>query len=43
MTYQEIAAELVISINHVKVNLSRARKTIREALIETENFLSREN
>jgi RNA polymerase sigma-70 factor (ECF subfamily) len=41
MTYQEIAAELSIPLNHVKVNLSRARKTIREALVEMNNFLSR--
>lgn len=43
MTYQEVADELAIPLNHVKVNLSRARKTVREALIETENFLSIEN
>lgn len=42
MTYQEIADELDIPLNHVKVNLSRARKTIRDALIETEHFLKKE-
>lgn len=34
LTYQEIADALNIPMNHVKVNLSRARKSIREALIE---------
>jgi RNA polymerase sigma-70 factor (ECF subfamily) len=38
LTYQEIAETLKIPLNHVKVNLSRARKTIREALVETERF-----
>jgi RNA polymerase sigma-70 factor (ECF subfamily) len=38
LTYQEIAEQLEIPLNHVKVNLSRARKTIREALVETERF-----
>ncbi len=33
-TYKEIADLLNIPMNHVKVNLSRARKTIRQALIE---------
>lgn len=33
-TYQEIANTLNIPMNHVKVNLSRARKTIRQALID---------
>ncbi|MFK7950251.1 MAG: RNA polymerase sigma factor [Saprospiraceae bacterium] len=33
-TYQEIAETLNIPMNHVKVNLSRARKTVRQALIE---------
>lgn len=36
LTYQEIAEQLDIPINHVKVNLSRARKTIRGLLIEME-------
>ena len=34
LTYQEIAETFNIPMNHVKVNLSRARKSIREALIE---------
>jgi RNA polymerase sigma-70 factor (ECF subfamily) len=38
LTYQEIAETLKIPLNHVKLNLSRARKTIREALVETERF-----
>ena len=42
MTYQEIADELDIPLNHVKVNLSRARKTIRDALIETNQFFRKE-
>lgn len=33
-TYQEISETLGIPMNHVKVNLSRARKTVRQALIK---------
>lgn len=36
-TYQEIADSLNIPMNHVKVNLSRARKTVRQGLNEIEN------
>ncbi len=38
LTYQEIAEHLEIPLNHVKVNLSRARKTVRDLLIKIENF-----
>lgn len=34
LTYQEVAEQLNIPMNHVKVNLSRARKVIRRLLIE---------
>ncbi len=37
LSYKEIATQLDIPMNHVKVNLSRARKTIREQLIKDEN------
>jgi RNA polymerase sigma-70 factor (ECF subfamily) len=33
MSYEEIANHLEISLDQVKVNLHRARKTIREKLI----------
>lgn len=36
LTYREIAERLEIPMNHVKVNLSRARKTIRDFLLNDE-------
>ena len=38
MTYQEIADALEINVNQVKVNLFRARKTIREQLLKAESY-----
>lgn len=38
MTYQEIAQALDISLNQVKVNLFRARKTIRKKLTQSESY-----
>ncbi len=36
LSYEEIAAVLDITLDQVKVNLHRARKTIREKLLKTE-------
>lgn len=36
LSYEEIASVLDISLDQVKVNLHRARKTIREKLLKTE-------
>ena len=38
MSYQEIADALEIPLNQVKVNLFRARKTIRQQLIQSESY-----
>lgn len=38
MDYEEIAEIMEIEINAVRVNLSRARKTIKEKLIKTMNY-----
>lgn len=38
MTYDEIAKALDIPLNQVKVNLFRARKQIKEALINTDQY-----
>lgn len=38
MTYDEIAKALDIPLNQVKVNLFRARKRIKEALINTDQY-----
>lgn len=38
MTYQEIADTLSISMEQVKVNLYRARKSVREQLKNTESY-----
>ena len=38
LTYQEIAQTLDISLSQVKVNLFRARKTIRQQLIKSESY-----
>lgn len=40
LTYDEIAEVLSISLDQVKVNLHRARKTIREQLIATVNHIT---
>jgi RNA polymerase sigma-70 factor (ECF subfamily) len=40
LSYDEIAEVLSISLDQVKVNLHRARKTIREQLIATVNHLT---
>jgi RNA polymerase sigma-70 factor (ECF subfamily) len=38
MTYEEISKTLEISMEQVKVNLHRARKTIREQIIQNESY-----
>ena len=38
MTYDEISKAVNIPLNQVKVNLFRARKKIREALINTDQY-----
>jgi RNA polymerase sigma-70 factor (ECF subfamily) len=38
MEYDEIAAVVMMNVNTVRVNLSRARKTIREAMIKNYNY-----
>ena len=37
LTYEEIAEYLEISMDQVKVNLHRARKTLKEYLLEQRN------
>lgn len=38
MEYEEIAAVVKMNVNTVRVNLSRARKTIRETMIKNYNY-----
>ncbi|HNL39967.1 MAG TPA: sigma-70 family RNA polymerase sigma factor, partial [Saprospiraceae bacterium] len=38
LTYKEIAETLQISLDQVKVNLHRARKTVREQMIRLETL-----
>jgi len=38
LSYQEISEQLELPMNQVKVNLHRARKTIREKLLERQSF-----
>jgi RNA polymerase sigma-70 factor (ECF subfamily) len=38
MEYEEIAAVVKMSVNTIRVNLSRARKTIREMMIKNYNY-----
>ena len=42
-SYEEIEKILDININTIRVNLSRARKRIKEALIQIENYGSQGN
>lgn len=38
LEYEEIAAVVKMNVNTIRVNLSRARKTLREAIIKQHNY-----
>lgn len=38
MQFEEIAEITGLSVNNIRVNLTRARKTVREALVKKENY-----